>query len=142
LTPDEDVSDLGNGSGLGTAWTSGVGNLFGSPSVVNGVAYIGSTTGIDAFDAAGAKSCSGPPTTCQPLWTGTTVFGVGSTPAVANRILYVTAGDDKLYAFDAAGVTNCSGTPKTCLPLWTTDDLKSFHSSPVVVNGVVYVGGS
>jgi eukaryotic-like serine/threonine-protein kinase len=142
FNPFENVINIANVSGLTTAWSGETGSFIGdSPAVVNGVAYIGSANGIEAFGAAGMKSCSGSPKTCQPLWTGTTGYFVASTPAVANRVLYVSSEDGKLYAFDAAGVTNCSGTPKTCSPLWTSsDDVHVVSSSPAVVGGVVYVG--
>jgi len=71
--------------------------------------------------------------TCSPLWT-TTISGVIlASPAVANGVVYVDAGDDKLYAFKADGC----GQP-TCSPLWTAATDLTF-SSPTVANGVVYV---
>ena len=52
-----------------------------------------------AFDAAGSADCSGTPTFCLPLWTGSTGGGVDSSPAIANGMVYVGSQDGKLYAF-------------------------------------------
>jgi outer membrane protein assembly factor BamB len=127
---------------LWTATTSGV-IITSSPTVANGVVYVGSNDGkLYAFDAAGVTGCSGSPKTCIPLWTATTGGGINSSPGVVNGVVYVGSNDGKLYAFDAAGVTGCSGTPKTCTPLWTTAPNGSIYSAPAVVNGVAYVGSN
>jgi outer membrane protein assembly factor BamB len=55
-----------------------------------------------------------------------------SSPAVANGVVYVGAGDDKLHAFDAARGTK----------LWTATTGASVDSSPTVANGMVYVGSA
>ena len=97
----------------------------------NGVVYVGSFNDkVYAFDAAATSSCSGTPTTCPPLWTGTTGGEVWSSPAVNNGVVYVGSSDDNLYAFSAAGTTNCSGTPLTCSPLWTARTASDIVSSP------------
>jgi outer membrane protein assembly factor BamB len=117
-----------------------------SPTVVNGIVYVGSNdNALYAFDAAGVINCSGAPKTCAPLWSGPLIgTGTASSPAVVNGIVYIGNGDGNLYAFDATGTTNCSGTPKTCAPLWSapTSSLRfpSIFSSPAVVDGVVYIG--
>ena len=132
-------------------WTANAGDdgpILASPAVANGVVYVGSyfEGNLFAFDAAGATNCSGTPKTCQPLWTAPTAsrpFGsMFSSPAVANGVVYVGSGDNKLYAFDAAGAANCSGSPKTCQPLWTAATSDFVGSSPAVANGVVYVGSN
>ena len=96
------------------------------------------------FSANGTTDCSGTPTSCHPLWTGTmgTTYSTSS-PAVSGGVVYTESNDDKLFAFDANGSTDCSGTPATCSPLWTAalggtpDD-----SSPAVADGVVYAPSS
>jgi len=40
-------------------------NAFGSPSIANGLLYVGP----NAFDVTGVTACSGSPIICQPLWT-------------------------------------------------------------------------
>jgi outer membrane protein assembly factor BamB len=76
----------------------------------------------------------------KTAWTWTqTVGSVGSSPAVANGVVYVGSTQGNLYAFSAAGATGCSGTPKTCTPLWTGTTGSITYSSPAVAGGVVYV---
>ena len=56
---------------LWTAQTGG--DINSSPTVVNGVAYVGSDDGkLYVFDAKGAKHCNKSAETCTPLWTATT----------------------------------------------------------------------
>jgi eukaryotic-like serine/threonine-protein kinase len=64
-------------------------------------------------------------------WTATTGNVVNSSPAVANGVVYVGSGDNKLYAFDAT----------TGATLWTATTGDVVRSSPAVANGIVYVGG-
>jgi outer membrane protein assembly factor BamB len=130
-------------------WTSTSNATFTSPAVTNGVLYTtAGTTGNDkvfAFSANGTTNCSGTPTTCNPLWTGTLgTLGSMSSPAVSTGVVYAESSDGKLFAFDASGATNCSGTPKACSPLWTAalSGTPQFNSSPAVANGVVYAPSS
>jgi outer membrane protein assembly factor BamB len=122
-------------------WTASTGGtIYSSPTVANGIVYIGSQdANLYAFDAAGNTNCSGTPKTCSPLWTALTDGRIYSSAAFSNGVVYVGSQGGNLYAFDAAGNTNCSGTPKTCAPLWT-DQTGSVSSSPAVANGIVYVG--
>ena len=126
-------------------WTSRSNASFTSPAVASGVLYTtGGTTGNDkvfAYSANGTTNCSGTPTVCSPLWTGTMgTTSSTSAPAVANGVVYAESNDAKLFAFDAGGVTDCSGTPTTCSPLWSAalNGSPQFGSSPAVANGVVY----
>jgi outer membrane protein assembly factor BamB len=148
-------------------WTAPTGSpVYSSPAVANGVVYVASgfllpgevfpgtpAAKLYAFDATGAN-CMGTPKTCAPLWTGTQTgtWGVGTSPAVANGVVYVgsvscgcgpfiSIGESFLDAFDATGA-NCTGTPKMCAPLWTTPVNGNFmDSSPAVANGTVYFPG-
>ncbi len=137
------ASNVGN---LRAAFTGSMSQSDSSITVAGGVVYeegLGTSSSppeLAAFDASGTTDCSGVVPTCTPLWTATLPAGAGhSTPAVANGVVYVSAGS--LYAYDAAGNTNCSGTPKVCTPLWKGQVNSASYSSPNVVNGVVYVGG-
>jgi outer membrane protein assembly factor BamB len=141
LNPFENVVGLSNVSGLGTAWIGAAGGSGASPIVADGIAYVSSEDGVDAYVAGGTDGCSCTPKTCQALWTDTLGPVNGSTPAVSAGVLYVGSSNGRLYAFDAHGVTNCSGTPKTCGPLWTSGDLRIYGSSPAVSGGTVYVAG-
>jgi outer membrane protein assembly factor BamB len=118
-----------------------------SPSVVNGVVYIGSSepgyneNSVNGYDAAGTVGCSGAPKTCAPLWTrdinGSISDGQDSSPAVANGRVYIGSTDvlGDLFGFAAYGATVCCTLQRgfTYAPTW---------SSPAVANGVVYVGSS
>ncbi len=94
-----------------------------SPTVVNGMIYIGSGLGgLAAFDAA-----TGHIRWVTPLTAGST----GSSPAVANGIVYFSS--DRLYAFDAT----------TGQSRWSTNAIGAYNAdSPLVANGVVYVGSA
>lgn len=110
-----------------------------SPTVKNGVVYVGSQTSffsndgkLNAFDAGGCGQ-----DVCAPLWQG--LAGresiLESSPAVAGGTVFVGAFDGKLYAFNADG---CGAA--TCEPLWTGATGGTIESSPTVSRGVVYIG--
>jgi eukaryotic-like serine/threonine-protein kinase len=63
-------------------------------------------------------------------WRYTTGSGTGSSPAVANGVVYVGSGDYNVYALNA----------RTGAKLWTYATGSYVWSSPAVVNGMVYVG--
>jgi hypothetical protein len=79
---------------------------FSSPTIANGVIYIGLEndsfegslvgTGLYAFDATGDTNCSGAPKTCTPLWSVPNQQGFSS-PVVANGRVYFNG--DHLEAF-------------------------------------------
>ena len=79
-------------------WSYNVDVMGSSPSVANGLVYIGSASlahkaavfGVMAFDASGRTHCSGTPAVCNPLWTGPTGAPLTGSPAVANGKVYVT----------------------------------------------------
>ena len=74
--------------------------------------------------------------TLVQAWTASTGSQIGTSPAVANGVVYVGSADHMLYAFKADGC----GQP-TCSPLWTASTGGAIlYSSPAVANRVVYVG--
>jgi outer membrane protein assembly factor BamB len=98
-----------------------------SAAVVNGIVYVGSNFNqaeykggnIYAFDSyRGAK-----------LWNYSTNYGVYSSPAVENNMLFIGA-DDCVLALDALRGTK----------IWSFETGSSVRSSPAVINGIVYVG--
>ena len=91
-----------------------------SPTVVNGVVYVGSSNNIYALNAD----------TGATLWEYITGDSVQSSPAVSNGVVYVGSRDYNLYALDAA----------TGALLWKYATGGGVDSSPAVANGVVYVG--
>jgi outer membrane protein assembly factor BamB len=128
-----------NVASLAPAWHFQAGTSPSSPAVVDGVAYVGSSSlgavgsSLYAF-AADGQGCT-PAADCPPLWRGQTGAGVVSSPAVVGGVVYVGSTDHSLYAFSASA---CGAA--TCAPLWTAATLGPIQSSPAVVGGVVYVG--
>ena len=98
--------------------------------LANSLLFASNDFGLDVFDSAGVKGCSGTPKTCSPLWTSAAPL---ATPAVANGIVFVGS-----FAFDALGKTGCSGVPKTCRPLWA--NVSGYVNA--VANGVAYATSS
>lgn len=116
-----------------------LGQIMDSPSVSNGVVYVGSQTSdnsnngkLNAFAASGCGRA-----VCAPLWQGLAGKDsiLESSPAVANGRVFVGAFDGNLYAFKAGGC----GTA-TCQPLWRGNTGGSIESSPTIAGGVVFVG--
>jgi outer membrane protein assembly factor BamB len=96
---------------------------YSSPTIVDGVVYVGS--GYPDFSIYALNARTG-----AKLWSYTTGSYVDSSPAVANGVVYVGSDDDNVYALSA----------RTGTPLWSYHTGGSVNSSPVVANGVVYVG--
>jgi outer membrane protein assembly factor BamB len=72
---------------LWTATTGG--SIYASPTVANGVVYLGSFDGhAYAFDAAGKIDCSGSPKSCSPLWDATISGGIDAPVVVSNGRVY------------------------------------------------------
>ena len=99
-----------------------------SPAVVDGVVYGASNTGI--VFALNAH-------TGALLWSyamGGEDFGLASSPAVANGVVYVgsASSNSKVYALNA----------KTGALLWSYPTNGWTYSSPAVANGVVYIGSN
>jgi outer membrane protein assembly factor BamB len=118
---------VGNVGGLQLKWSfdlgvdAGPGFPTSSPTVVNGVAYIGSwDRSVYALNAStGAK-----------LWSYRTASEVTTAPAVVNGVVYVGSADSNVYALNAS----------TGALLWRFATGNNVTSSPTVVNGVLYVG--
>src|SRR5258708_6258241 len=97
FTPDERILSPATVPHLKQAWTAQTrSKIPSSPTVANGVVYVGSQDfHLYAFNAAG---CSGQ-AICRPLWTAQTGDYINSSPAVANGVVYIGSNDGKLYAF-------------------------------------------
>jgi outer membrane protein assembly factor BamB len=127
-----------NASQGGVLWAASTGGpIRSSPTVANGVVYVGSDDGkVYAFQTG----CSIQFGTCgNPTWTATTGGPITASPAVADRdfgiTLYVGSTDGKLYAYSAS----CDVCPGGQL-LWKGATGGAITSRPAVANGVVYVG--
>ena len=92
---------------LGTLGTTAAG--LGSPTVADGVVYVGSQDGkLLAFDAAGTSGCSGSPVVCTPLLSANIGGAPGaSRPVPANGSVYIGAhhadGNEAVYKFSLPG---------------------------------------
>jgi outer membrane protein assembly factor BamB len=98
--------------------------IHGSPTVANGVVYVGcNDTKLYALDAS----------TGSPIWNYTTGGMVQSSPAVADGVVYVGSDNGRVSALNAA-----TGTL-----IWenVTAGSNRVRSSPAVAYGNVYVGG-
>ncbi len=143
FNPLEQTINVANVPTLAPRFVASIRAGFSSPSVANGVVYVGSDDGrLYAFDAAGTTNCSGSPKSCSPLWVGTlgSENNVESSPVVANGVVYVGSDAGNAEAFDAAGTTKCSGTTRTCMPLWFA--YVGAARSAAVANGIVYFAGN
>jgi outer membrane protein assembly factor BamB len=129
------ISDT-NVHALGVAWTGATGAaISSSPSVSNGVVYIGSDDGKLYAFAVGCATGGG---TCTPIWTGATGGAITSSPSVSGTHVYVGSSDGKLYAF----TVGCGTAGAACSPVWTGATGGSIDSSPMIDLGVVYVGST
>ncbi len=102
------------------------GHVYSSPTVSNGVVYVGSDdNNLYAIDAVTGKE----------KWRFKTGGYVESSPAVSDGVVYVGSQDNILYAIDAL-----TGTEKWLFRIRTTGSIYS-SASPTVSNGVVFFGG-
>ena len=101
-------------------------SLISSPTVVNGIIYIGSLdSNLYAINAA----------TGRKLWSVQTTDAIFSSPTVVDGTVYFGSRDGFLYALPAAG---CGDT--TCVPLWKAHiGMDAGYSAPAVANGRVYI---
>ncbi len=91
-----------------------------TPTVVDGVVYVGSADGtVYAVDAADGSE----------LWSFATGDAVKSTPTVSDGTVYVGSNDHSIYALEAA----------TGAELWSHDTGAWVQYSPPVADGLVYV---
>jgi eukaryotic-like serine/threonine-protein kinase len=117
--PDENVLSVSAVPRLAMAWRFSTGNeVFSSPAVVNGVAYVGSlNNAVYALNAA----------TGTRRWVFHTGGSVDSSPAVVRGVVYV-SDSSRLYALSAA----------TGARRWTYPAGGHALSSPAVLNRTVY----
>ncbi|MFC4503826.1 MULTISPECIES: PQQ-binding-like beta-propeller repeat protein [Streptomyces] len=118
----DDPSPRDRGSGGAKLWVFDTGDLVrSSPTVVNGVVYVGSDCGcLYALDGASGDD----------VWSYHIGSDVRSSPTVANGVVYVGSDDGHLHAVNAA----------TGKKAWSYDTGGYVRSSPTVANGIVYVG--
>jgi outer membrane protein assembly factor BamB len=101
--------------------------IFGPVTAAQGWMFRADPTHSGVYNDGGIRPTS------MLLWTYTTGGGVISSPAVANRIVYVGSDDQKVYALNTT----------TGAPIWTYMTGGGVGSSPAVAkHGVVYVGSA
>jgi len=107
------------------------GGVTSSPSIADGVVYVGSLDkNIYALDAdTGSK-----------IWNFTTGYRVRSSPAVVDGTVITGADDGNVYGLDAKDGTQLWKTPAGGITLHSSSATPSIRSSPTVVGGKVYVG--
>jgi outer membrane protein assembly factor BamB len=119
-------------------WSAKIAEIDDSPTVANGIVYIGSQTNandaslkLNAFDAAGCGK-----SVCSPLWQGDAgaVFS-SSSPTVWKDRVFIGGGDGNVYAFKAKGC----GKP-LCKPVWKGSMAQGTESAPVVYQGTLFIG--
>jgi eukaryotic-like serine/threonine-protein kinase len=128
-TVDRGVVYMGGPEGLyaldartgGMRWFLPTGRIGSSPTLVNGVLYVGTDDGnLYAIDAVRGKR----------LWSFPTGGIIRSSPAVVRGVVYTGSRDDNLYAIDAVRGKR----------LWSFPTGGKIDSSPAVARGVVYAG--
>src|SRR3954467_2588833 len=137
--PFESTVGVDNVSQLAKVWSSQAlpgGPEGTSPVVAAGSVFLTAGGQLLAFDASGARGCSGSVVVCKPMWTA--AQGGSLSPTVAGNLVYTTS-NGSLYAFDALGQTGCSGAPRTCAPVWQAS-IGGNLGSPAVAGGVLFVG--
>jgi outer membrane protein assembly factor BamB len=97
-------------------------------TVANGVVYIGGWYNISDFTKAGSLYAVDAVTGLQK-WTALNALGIGSDPAVADDMLYITCDDNNIYAINV----------NTQNIIWHSQILAN-GASPAVSGGVVYCG--
>lgn len=103
-----------------------------SPTVSNGVVYVGSFDHrLYAFPADGCGEKR-----CKPLWTGLTGGTIESTPTIDGQWVLVGSDDGNIYAFPAGG---CGA--RKCQPDWVGQiGYSVFESTPTLVGDTIYIG--
>jgi len=100
-----------------------------SPTVAGGIVYIGGWYNTSDFSLAGSLYAVDA-TTGALKWTALTAVGIGSDPAVADSLVYITCDDNNLYSLKAG-----SGAV-----VWKQQILAN-GASPAVSGAMVYCGG-
>jgi outer membrane protein assembly factor BamB len=142
FNPYENVLNPTNAPTITLHWQQVLGQIVvsSSPTVVGGVAYIGSSDGrlwaVNA-DGCGSAICT------QPLWVGVGGTQILDSPLVHDGVVYVgtqdspQSNDGRLLAYAADGC----GAP-TCEPLWrgNAGPQSILDSSPAAFEDTIFVG--
>jgi hypothetical protein len=106
-----------------TLWSYSSDDPQSSPTIADGVVYVGTHTGkLLAINASNGVA----------LWSYQSGGDIHSTPAVSDNMVYFGSYDNSVYAIDAS-----TGTL-----VWRVQISDHVQSSPAVANGVVYIASS
>jgi len=130
----------GSGDCQDFLWAAELTTIYDSPTVANGIVYIGSQTDfndgslkLNAFAASGCGQ-----QICSPLWRGDAgPVSSASSPVVWKRWVFIGGGDGNLYAFKAAGCGKA-----LCKPKWKGQMGQATESTPVVYKGTLLIGNT
>ena len=123
------------------AWRFPVnGKIWGSPTVVNGVAYFGSLDGVfHAVSLRNEERFTGAPET-RELWRFESGFAMVSTPLIDDRKIYVGDLGNSIIALDMhSRMSDSSGRTLDSNREWRFDAGGWIWASPVLDNSVLYV---
>jgi outer membrane protein assembly factor BamB len=120
VNPYENTLSTTTAPTLGTLWSLNVGTTGGTPTVSNNRVYVGTTTGVAAFNTA----------TGATIWNKNLGANFSASPTVVGTTLYVGDLSGNFYALN-------TGTGAT---IWKVSFSGYFYGSAVVASGIIYVG--
>ena len=120
VNPYENTLSTSTAPTLGTLWSLYAGATGGTPIVSNNRVYVGTGSGVAAFDAA----------TGATIWNKTLGANFTASPTVVGGTLYIGDLSGNYYALNA----------NTGATIWKVTFAGAFYGSAVVSNGVIYVG--
>jgi outer membrane protein assembly factor BamB len=120
VNPYENTLSTSTVPALGTLWSQYAAATGGTPIVSGGRVYVGTTSGMAAFNAAtGATS-----------WTKNLGANFSASPTLVGSTLYIGDLSGNFYALNA----------NTGATIWKATFAGAFYGSAVVANGTIYVG--
>ena len=120
VNPYENTLSTSNVPALGTLWSQYPGATGGTPTVSTNRVFVGTTTGVAAFNAI----------TGATIWTRNLGANVTASPTVVGTTLYVGDLSGNYYALNAT----------TGATIWKVTLAGAFYGSAVAANGIIYVG--
>ncbi len=120
VNPYENTLSTSTAPTLGTLWSNAASATGGTPVVVSNHVYVGTTSGVTAFNAA----------TGATLWSKNLGANFTASPTVVGNTLYIGDLNGNYYALNAS----------TGATVWKVTLAGAFYGSAEVSNGVIYVG--
>lgn len=120
VNPYENTLSTSTAPMLGTLWSQSVGTTGGTPVVASERVYVGTSSGVAAFNVA----------TGAAIWNKALGANFTASPTVVGNTLYIGDLSGNYYALNA-------GTGAT---IWKVTLTGAFYGSAEVTNGIIYVG--